>query len=171
MTIRRDDNNTEVKHSDNPYLNEIREQRKGQKQGAAFVSRTREQIFEKFIQQQTRGPPVGTYRTRYNASDPKISAPLYGTQQTWGGELAKRADRIKDQHFRATVRKCDRLDKTLVYQRVKMHDSSAVQQKTVNKSQKEESTAGWFGTSIGKSGFSSNAKFDSIDDKNLEGTQ
>ena len=45
----------------------------------------------------------------------KVAVPLYGTQETWGGGLAKKASQIKQDNFKAKVHKCDRLDKTLVY--------------------------------------------------------
>mmetsp|Transcript_23037 Transcript_23037/g.30631 ORF Transcript_23037/g.30631 Transcript_23037/m.30631 type:complete len:94 (+) Transcript_23037:560-841(+) len=86
---------------------------------ANFKSITREQLHEKFIKEQTRGPPVGTYRMRYQANDKKVTAPLYGTQSNWGGEMAKKAMKIRDETFKNKVHKCERLDKTLVYNRVR----------------------------------------------------
>lgn len=88
--IKTEQRNSEL--SDNP----IRMAGPGEKLTSNFLSRTREQLFEKFIKEQTRGPPVGTYRSRFNASDPKIRSPLYGTESTWGGDLAKKANKIKE---------------------------------------------------------------------------
>ena len=34
-----------------------------------FLSMTREDLYEKFIKEQTRAPPVGSYRCRYDVSD------------------------------------------------------------------------------------------------------
>ena len=81
------------------------------------MNETREQNFKRFIKNQTRGPPVGAYRTRFGTQDPDVRAPMYGTQTTWGGALSKKAEKIREANFREKVHKCRRLDKTLVYKR------------------------------------------------------
>ena len=81
------------------------------------MNETREKIFNRFITNQTRGPPVGAYRTRFGTQEPDQKAPSYGTQTTWGGALSKRAQKIKETNFKQKVNKCERLDKALVYKR------------------------------------------------------
>ncbi len=90
---------------------------KGRQTQANFMNETREQNFKRFIKNQTRGPPVGAYRTRFGTQDPDVRAPMYGTQTTWGGALSKKAEKIREANFREKVHKCRRLDKTLVYKR------------------------------------------------------
>ena len=62
-------------------------------------------------------PPIGAYKTRFSHIDPKVGVPLYGTFDTWGGELAKQSKKIKDQDWARKVKACPRLDRTLVYVR------------------------------------------------------
>ena len=42
---------------------------------------------------------------------------MYGTHDTWGGSLAKKAKQIKEVDFAKKVKHCPRLDRALVYQR------------------------------------------------------
>ena len=62
-------------------------------------------------------PPVGAYETRWASIDSKVSAPLYGTHDTWGGSHAKQARKIREVDFANKAQPCGRLDRTLVYRR------------------------------------------------------
>ena len=62
-------------------------------------------------------PPVGAYQTRWDVVDSKVTVPLYGTHDTWGGSLAQKASKIKESDFAKKVKPCARLDRTLVYRR------------------------------------------------------
>ena len=85
---------------------------------AAFQTSSRESIYSKFIRDHNlKAPPIASYRTNYSVLDRKVRAPLYGTEKTWGGEPAKKAKLIKELQFQRKVKKCDRIDKTLVYAR------------------------------------------------------
>ena len=66
----------------------------------SFLSRTRDQIFEKKLKDVTFGPPIGTYRQQYCAMDPKIKSPVYGAKELWDGKLAENARKIKEESFR-----------------------------------------------------------------------
>ena len=66
----------------------------------SFLSRTRDQIFEKTLKDVTFGPPLGTYRQQYCAMDPKVTSPIYGGKEIWDGKLAKNAKKIKEESFR-----------------------------------------------------------------------
>ena len=63
--------------------------RRGKSLTTSFLSRTRDQIFEKNLKDATNGPPVGTYRTQYDAQGRYVTGPVYGTKAKWGGKLAK----------------------------------------------------------------------------------
>ena len=60
-----------------------------------------------------------------------MKGPQYGTQATWGGDMAKQAMKIREETFKNRVHKCDRLDKTLVYCR--MRNSLPTQQQQLLK--------------------------------------
>lgn len=68
-------------------------------------------------------PPIGAYKTRFDHLDPKVGVPLYGTHDTWGGDLKKQAKKIRDRDFKAKVKPCSRLDRTLVYVRNNVFES------------------------------------------------
>ena len=74
--------------------------------GGNFKTISRDQYFETHVKNPSMIPPVGAYITRYEHLDPKVTCPVYGTEQTWGGSLAKRSRRIKDQDFKKKVRAC-----------------------------------------------------------------
>ena len=89
---------------------------------ASFKSVTKDEYFEKHVKDKTGGPPVGSYRLRFGGTDAKIQVPVYGSKQKWDGHMRTRSQKIKENTFRQTVHKCDRLDKALCYNR-KMFDS------------------------------------------------
>ena len=93
----------------------------------SFMTRTRDQIFEKTLKDATFGPPVGSYRTQYCAMDPKITSPVYGTKEVWGGKLAKQSKKIKEEGFRNCVSKCERINRTLVYKRKEKKDEEGIE--------------------------------------------
>ena len=62
---------------------------------------------------------MGLHRKRYDAMDRKVSVPVYGEKNIWDKYLAKNAKFIKEKDFKEKVKKCERLDKTLVYERQK----------------------------------------------------
>ena len=84
---------------------------------ASFLSMTRDQYFDKHVKNQTKGPPVAYYRTNYASLDQKVGVPLYGSENDWGGKLAKKSKEIKETNFRDTVHTCERINRTLVYKR------------------------------------------------------
>ena len=49
--------------------------------------------------------------------DRKVSVPVYGDSSFWDKHLAKKSKLIKDKDFKDKVKKGERLDRTLVYER------------------------------------------------------
>ena len=64
---------------------------------------------------------MGTYRPRYIHNDPEITSPKFGTEKTWGGHLVEESKLRKDTDFKNKVKKCPRVDRTLVYMRAKVY--------------------------------------------------
>ena len=87
----------------------------------AFKAVPRGRDTARAIQLAAEVPPVGAYRARFGHLDPKVTSPRYGTEETWGGALAKESQRIKEADFRAKVKPCPRMDRTLVYMRAGMY--------------------------------------------------
>ena len=86
---------------------------------------SREQFFQKQVAQKSKIPPVGLHRKRYDAMDRKVSVPVYGESNIWNKHLAKNSKIIKEKDFKEKVKKCERLDKTLVYERQTYTKASA----------------------------------------------
>ena len=84
---------------------------------ASFKGISREKYFNVHIKNPFQPPPVGVYRTRFDGKDPKVTVPIYGSKEKWGGDLAKKATMIKEIDFKKKVKACPRIDRTLVYQR------------------------------------------------------
>ena len=59
---------------------------------------------------------------QYQAMDRNVGSPMYGTRDTWGGKLIKNSKKIKEEQFRNCVSRCERINRTLVYQRKKKED-------------------------------------------------
>ena len=60
-------------------------------QQAAFRSVPRERTTEKLMNTKVDVPPVGAYRARYLHIDPKVASPKFGTEKTWGGQMANQS--------------------------------------------------------------------------------
>ena len=84
---------------------------------AAFKGISREKYFQTRLQNHDTIPPIGWYSKKWESVEAKVQAPLYGTHATWGGNLAKKALKIKEIDFSKKVKPCARLDRTLVYKR------------------------------------------------------
>lgn len=96
---------------------------------ANFKGIGRDQYFNVHIKNPSMVPPIGAYKTRFDHLDAKVGVPLYGTHATWGGELKKQAKIIRDRDFKAKVKPCSRLDRTLVYVRNNVFESLRSQAK------------------------------------------
>ena len=53
---------------------------------SSFKGISREKYFNVHVKNPFQPPPVGVYRTKFDGKDPKVTVPIYGSKERWGGE-------------------------------------------------------------------------------------